>query len=92
VVEVAQSDDQSGMTALLSPGTAQTLTPEELAAFKTSTLDALGKYQRVSPGMLAFGKGAMKMAGMSTQIPQQYMGRPGSSSVFPMPAEMRCCW
>jgi len=85
-VEIAQSEDQSGMTALLSPGTAQTITPEEIAAFKTATLDAVGKYQKTAPGMLAFTKGVMKLGQMGNQIPPQYVGKPGQSSMIPVPA------
>lgn len=84
-VTIAQSEDQTKLAGMLAPDTAQAVTPEDMARFKKDTTDALGKFQRIEPGMMNLMSAFMRLSALGPAgIPSQYQGKPGGT-VQPIP-------
>ncbi|MDX2132150.1 MAG: DUF4190 domain-containing protein [Planctomycetota bacterium] len=87
VVEMAQSDDTTGLSEALSSGTASAITPEDIENFKAESGGSLGKYQRVTPGMMALFGSFGKLGPIAGSIPSQYQQGGSGYTMLPMPGE-----
>lgn len=86
-ITIAQSDDTSTLSPMLSAAAGQRATPEGLAAFKTESLGSLGAFQRIKPGMMPFFKSFAMMGQLGGGVPPKYQGRGGGVSLLPAIAE-----
>lgn len=84
-VEIAQSDDPSRLTEVLTSSSTQRLTPEEIETFKVESFGSLGKFKRVTPGMLPLFSTFGKLGPLMGSIPPGYQG--GGYGMLPMPGE-----
>lgn len=84
-VAAAQNDDLDKVKQAMSSNAQARLTPEVLTTFKDQTIQTLGKYQRVKPGIGMWVDAVSAMMKVMPNIPQQYQA--GGLSPLPLAAE-----
>lgn len=80
-INVAQSNDQSGLTKVLSTAALAKLTPEGLTNFRTKTQSELGAFKEVKPGLLTF----VQNLGPGVAKAQASLGTSGKGEPPPLP-------
>lgn len=87
VVADALAEDQSGLEQHLSSSSVSAVTPEDLARFRSATLEGLGKFQGVRTGVMDVFRGYSKMESLQPHIPAAYLTPSVSRSFFVLPAD-----